>query len=127
MVHGTTRVMLSITKLWRSGESEANRTFHRAEVEVSAKFIFRGQSRACDVVNITPGGACIMPDDMTGIVEGSSGEFDLSGYGLIPARVCYVVSRGIGLDFSLNPKEPDALAKWLGPPPPSLSREVYRT
>ena len=46
MVHGTIRVMLNITKLWRSGESEANRTFHRAEVEVSAKFIFRGQSRA---------------------------------------------------------------------------------
>ena len=118
MVHGMTRVMSDITKLWRSGESD-NRTFHRAEAEVSAKFIFRGQPRACHVVNITPGGACIVPDDMTGILEGSSGELDLSGYGLIPARVCYVVSRGIGLDFSRNPKELDGLAMWLGPPPSS--------
>ncbi len=63
---------------WRSNES-GKRTFRRAEVEVSAKFIFRGLPRDWHVANITPGGACMVPDDMAGILEGSTGALDLSG------------------------------------------------
>ena len=117
--HGTIRVMSNMTKLWRSTESD-KRTFRRAELEVSAKFIFKGQPRDCHVANITPGGACIVPDDMAGILEGSSGALDLSGYGLVPARSA---TPSVAVSVSISRAAQRNSKPWqrgLGPPPPGL-------
>ena len=110
--------MVSILDRWRSRDGRG-RKFRRIDLPVAAELIVYGQRCPCRIVNITPGGACVDTVDRIRLAEGGRVEFDLQDYGRLPARICYVVSRGIGLEFMIDRKALEALAAWLGPPPAS--------
>ena len=110
--------MASILDRWRPRDG-SRRKFRRVELPVAADLIVHGQRCPCTIVNITPGGACVQIGDRIKLAEGGRGDFEMRDYGRIPARICYVVSRGIGLEFMIDRKALEALAAWLGPPPAS--------
>ena len=106
--------MVGTLERWRD-RGEQGRNFRRTEMALSAALLVYGQRHDCEVINISPGGACIRIDDGPNLAEGGTGQFELRDYGQIPARVCYVVSGGIGLEFTIDGRGHEALASWLEP------------
>ncbi len=100
---------------WRLPKG-SKRRYRRAGATLSGAYVAGGQRQCGEVVNISPGGVCLAVENADGLHEGGDGVFELTDFGGgVPARICYVVSSGVGLEFRVDDRLREALAAWLEP------------
>ncbi len=104
--------MAGILDRWRTPEG-SKRRYRRVGTSLVGAFVAGGQRHSGKVLNISPGGVCLAAENPAGLHEGGEGIFELTDFGEFPARICYVVSGGIGLDFRLDDRRREAFAEWL--------------
>lgn len=91
----------------------AQRRHRRWYVDFETTLTLEGAAWACSVYDLSPGGACVEVPHREQIPAGSHVEFQLPGYGAIPADVRYIDGNYLGLVFRHDANDEIAVGRYL--------------
>ena len=91
----------------------SQRRHRRWYVDFETMVTLEGAAWACSVYDLSPGGACVEVPHREQIPAGSHVEFQLPGYGAIPADVRYSDGHYLGLVFRHDANGEIAVGRYL--------------
>ena len=95
------------------GSTIEARRLRRWYVDFQSELAIAHKRFACQVCDLSPGGACVAVTGRVSFGVGSRLKFILPGYGEIPAEVVYVLHGDVGLKFRHDGVSELAVARYL--------------
>lgn len=94
-------------------DAEARRRHRRWFVDFRTTITVADTALPCAVYDLSPGGACVEPEDRLNLTFGDRIEFELPGFGPIPAEVRYNAQGYVGLMFLHDDEGEIEVARYL--------------
>ena len=102
----------SLLTLW-DRDTPSRREHRRWSVELSALAEIGGKTHYCTITEISPSGARLLLLQEIPVTVGAIIAVEIEGYGVVPARVCYVNTGTLRVLFLHGDGGEEALAHWL--------------